>query len=248
LNDNFATSFPNGILVGSGTRYLKFTTAQAVRDFLPSNTAPTVLGQGTILNPSSTGYDNGLASQVLTARLNVAFGKNADFSSTDVSLADLYINTGTFEGMKVSQLIAIANTILGGGNSKYTLTDVNNALIAINSNYVGGEDMNFLRCTGGGTEPGDIDPPAEVLSYKVYPNPVRDNATIEYSLNNNTSVSIKLYNVNGQLVNAIFDGNGEAEQKYIVKINTDGMKSGVYFLKLTTDNNVVTKSVIISQQ
>ena len=247
LNDNFATSFPNGILVGSGTRYLKFTTAQAIRDFLLSNATPRVLNPGTILNPSSSVYDNGLASQVVTTRLNIAFGKNADFSATDVSLADLYINAGIFEGMKVSQLLAIANTILGNGSSKYTMTDVNNALIAINSNYENGTDMNFLRCTGGSSIVNPVSE-TELLTYIVYPNPVRDNAIVEYTLRNDSSVSIKLYNVNGQLINAVFDGNAEAGQKNTVKFNADGMKSGVYFLKLTTNNNVVTKSVIISQQ
>ncbi|MCF6130591.1 T9SS type A sorting domain-containing protein, partial [Flavobacterium sp. AS60] len=248
LNTNFANSFPNGIVVGSGTRYLKFNSAEAIRNFLPADSAPKALSQGTILNPSSSAYNNGLAAQVLTTRLNIAFNKNADFSSNELSLGDLFITSGTFEGMKVSQVLTIANTLLGNGTSTYTMTEVNNALIAINSNYEAGADMDFLRCTGSSAGTDPIKPATELVSYMVYPNPVKDHATIEYTLNNDSSVSIELYNVTGQLVNTIFKGNAEAGQKNSVTFNADGMKSGVYFFKLTTNNNVVTKSVIISQQ
>ncbi|MFN3755283.1 T9SS type A sorting domain-containing protein, partial [Flavobacterium sp.] len=246
LTDNFATSFPNGIVIGSGTRYLKFTSAEAIRNFLPSNSAPRALSQGTILNPSSSVYDNGLAAQVLTTRLNIAFGKNADFASTDVSLEDLFVTSGTFEGIKVSQVLTIANTILGGGNSKYTMTDVSKALIAINGNYEAGADMEFLGCTGNATdEPVGI---KELVSYVVYPNPIRDNATIEFVLNYDSNVSIVLYNVNGQLLNEVFRGNVIAGKKYQVDFNAQGMKSGVYFLKLIGDSSVDTKSIVLGQQ
>jgi len=247
LNVNFSKSFPNGILVGSGSSYLKFTSAEAIRNFISSESGPKVLALGTILNPSGSAYDNGLAAQVLATRLNVAFSRNADFSSNELSLGDLFITSGTFEGMKVSQVLTIANTLLGNGDSIYTMTEINNALIAINSNYVAGADMEFLRCTGKMAEVNPK-PAVDLVNYMVYPNPVKDNATIEYTLNNSSSVSIKLYNITGQLVNTVFDGNVEAGDKNIVKFNADGMKSGVYFFRLTTNNTVATKSVIISQQ
>ncbi|MFN7014447.1 MAG: SprB repeat-containing protein, partial [Bacteroidia bacterium] len=206
LTTNFATSFPNGIVIGSGTRYLKFTSAEAVRNFLPSNSAPRALNQGTVLNPSSSAYDNGLAAQVLTTRLNVAFGKNADFASTDVLLEDLFITSGTFEGMKVSQVLTIANIILGNGNSKYNMTDVYNTLVSINGNYEAGVDMEFLKCTGNSTSEEFVSP-KELVTYKVYPNPIRDNATVEFVLNYDSTVSIVLYNVNGQRLSEVFAGN-----------------------------------------
>ena len=247
LNDNFTKSFPNGILVGSGSSYLKFTSAEAIRNFISSDSGPKVLGKGTILNPSGSTFDNGLAAQVLATRLNIAFGRNADFSSNELSLGDLFITSGTFEGMKVSQVLTIANTLLGNGDSKYTMSEINNALIAINSNYVAGADMEFLRCAGRMAEVNPK-PAVDLVNYMIYPNPINDNASIEYTLNNSSSVSIKLYNITGQLVNTIFDGNAEAGEKYILKFNADGMKSGVYFFRLTTNNTVVTKSIIISQQ
>ncbi len=246
LTSNFAASFPNGIVIGSGTRYLKFTSAEAIRNFLPSNSAPKALNQGTILNPSSSVYDNGLAAQVLTTKLNMAFGKNADFASTDVSLGDLFITSGTFEGMKVSQVLTIANTILGNGTSKYTMTDVNNALVAINSNYEAGTDMEFLKCDETIIN-GESVVMKELVTYKVYPNPIRDNATVEFVLNYDSNVSIVLYNVSGQRLNEVFTGNVIAGKKYLVDFNAQGMKSGVYFLKLIGDANVDTKSVIIGQ-
>jgi hypothetical protein len=245
LNDNFATSFPNGMLIGAGTRYLKFTTAQAVRNFLSSDSGPKVLNQGTLLNPSSSNYNNELAAQVLTTRLNIAFGRNADFSSNEVSLADLYVASGTFEGMKVSEVLTIANTLLGNGDSRYTLTEVNNALIAINGNYEADTDMGFLRCTGNS---GGDGPTRRVETYKVYPNPIKDFATVEFILNYDTNISIELYNINGQLLNEVFTGTVISGRTYSVDFNGQGMKSGVYFLKLIGDSTVDTKSIVIGQQ
>jgi hypothetical protein len=246
LNTNFTTSFPNGIVIGSGTRQVKFTSADAIRNFLPSNSAPKTLNQGILINPSSSVYDNGLAAQVVTTMLNVEFGKNADFASTEVSLGELFITSGTFEGMKVSQVLSIANTILGNGNSRYTATDVNNTLIAINGNYEAGVDMEFLRCTGNAN---NVEPvlATELVSFIVYPNPIRDNANVEFILNYDSNVSIQLYNINGQLLNEVYKGNAFAGRKYQVDFNASGMKSGVYFLKFIGDSNVDTKSIIIGQ-
>ena len=245
LNANFATSFPNGIVVGSGTRNLKFTSADAVRSFLPSNAAPRALNQGTMSNPSNSAYDNELAAQVVTTMLNIAFGKNADFSSTNLSIEDLYITSGEMEGMKVSQVLKVANTMLGGGTTKYSFNDVNEALIAINGNYEEGFDFAYLSCSPPSN--GDVDASlTQLVSYKVYPNPVTDSGVIEYVLNERSSVSIQLYNVTGQLIKTIFEGNAAGDQTHTVKFNIDGMPSGVYFLRLVTNENAATKSVIIS--
>ncbi|WP_188362963.1 T9SS type A sorting domain-containing protein, partial [Flavobacterium orientale] len=245
LNANFATSFPNGLVVGSSTRNLRFTSADAVRSFLPSNAAPRALNQGTISNPSNSAYDNGLAAQLVTAKLNIAFGKNADFASTDLSIEDLYIASGTFEGMKVREVLIVANAILGGGTTKYAINDVYEALIAINGNYEEGFDFAYLSCTG--PSDGDFEAPIpQLVSYKVYPNPVTEDGLIEYSLNERSSVSIQLYNVNGQLIKTIFEGEAAGGQTHTVKFNANEMASGVYFLRLVTNESAATKSVVIS--
>jgi hypothetical protein len=120
-------------------------------------------------------------------------------------------------------------------------------LIAINSNYEAGVDMDFLKCDGSGTNE-DLGSTREIIAYKVYPNPIKDNAVVEFMLNYDSNVSIVLYNVNGQLLNEVFTGDVIAGKKYQVDFNAQGMKSGVYFLKLIGDATVDTKSIVIGQQ
>ena len=67
------------------------------------------------------------------------------------------------------------------------------------------------------------------INLQIYPNP----ATSEISLaipNNESIVSIKIYNQNGQLVKQIFKPNTE-------KINISDLKTGIYFIRTDTDTN-----------
>ena len=67
------------------------------------------------------------------------------------------------------------------------------------------------------------------INLQIYPNP----ATSEISLaipNNESIVSIKIYNQNGQLVKQIFKPNAE-------KINISDLKTNIYFIRTDTDTN-----------
>ncbi len=67
------------------------------------------------------------------------------------------------------------------------------------------------------------------INLQIYPNP----ATSEINLaipNNESIVSIKIYNQNGQLVKQIFKPNAE-------KINISDLKTGIYFIRTDTDTN-----------
>ena len=68
----FAGAFPTGLIIGSGSRFLKLTSAKAVDDFLPSGSTPRALNAGTMTNPGGS-YSNVLAGQVVALTLNVRF-------------------------------------------------------------------------------------------------------------------------------------------------------------------------------
>lgn len=68
----------------------------------------------------------------------------------------------------------------------------------------------------------------------IYPNPVSESATIEYSINNDYYVSLELYNTSGQLISSLVSKN-QSSGKYRVKINTQllNLKSGNYIYRLS---------------
>ncbi|WP_333667244.1 T9SS type A sorting domain-containing protein, partial [Flavobacterium sp.] len=255
LSNNFVAAFPMGLKVGSGSNFLRFSSAAAIHNFLPSGTTPRALNAGTLVNPTSSTYSNVLAGQAVALTLSLGFDNNANFSPSTTALGSLVISSGTFAGMTVSQVLAVANTILGGGASPYTAAQVNDALDRINRNYDNGtSNLGYLACpcevktASKAKQIANADSTSNEFrgSVVVYPNPVKENATIEFDLENDSNVSITIYNMNGQLINTVYSGNALAGEKYIVNLNASGMKTGVYILKLNTDTTVYTKSLIIS--
>ncbi|MBN2708095.1 MAG: endo-1,4-beta-xylanase, partial [Calditrichaceae bacterium] len=77
-----------------------------------------------------------------------------------------------------------------------------------------------------------------------YPNPFNPSTTIEYSIPKNGFISLKVYNLLGQAVRTIYEGNQKAGG-HIVKFNGSGLASGVYLYQLKTDGFVETKKFIL---
>ncbi len=139
LHTNFAKAFPNGITIGQG-KTLRFTSAQAITDFLPAGGKAEALTQSEI-NPK--GLKNNLAAQLLALTISVGFdNKIASFSASSHSLATLKITEGTFKGKTVQFLLQEANKALGGNNTTYSLSSINDALSKCNQNYVDGKSSN----------------------------------------------------------------------------------------------------------
>jgi hypothetical protein len=77
--------------------------------------------------------------------------------------------------------------------------------------------------------------------YQNYPNPCAHNTTISYALPKSGKVSLKIYNIKGQLVRTIVDEY--REKGHYAEIwdgkdeNGKPVSSGIYFYKLETDNS-----------
>ncbi|MEY3398429.1 MAG: hypothetical protein RL220_1023 [Bacteroidota bacterium] len=142
---NFAEAFPNGIVLGCGNNTVTFTTAYAVEVFLPCG-GPSNTISGSYMNPSC--FSNNLVNHLLAATLSVGFDANdPDFGQSSTSLGDMTINNGTFNGWTVSEVLALANQVLGGCSTQYTANQMKNVLAMINENFVDGTgDNGNLDC------------------------------------------------------------------------------------------------------
>ncbi len=145
LHDNFNRAFPSGIYIGGG-KSLRFTHAQAITDFLPSGGKSEAL-QESAVNPSKIG--NNLAAQTLALTLSVGFDNSiSSFGASNGKLGNLKLQKGTFQGWTVNRLLDEANVVLGGGNSAYSPSQINDALSKCNESFVDGKkNTGFL----GGT-------------------------------------------------------------------------------------------------
>ena len=76
----------------------------------------------------------------------------------------------------------------------------------------------------------------------IYPNP----ATSEFIISHNLTSegNIQLYDVSGKKIKEVFNGNFGSSKN--ITVNTDGISSGLYFVKLTSGNQSVTKKLIVN--
>jgi gliding motility-associated-like protein len=144
LHTNFTTAFPSGIEIGCTNKF-RFTSAQAITNFLPAGGTAAGLPSGIQTNPTS---GNVLAGQVLALSISVGFDNAiSNFGSSSILLKDLIVRSGTFAGWTVQQVLTEANNKIGGCASSYSFSQLNEIVTAINENYVdGGTTGNILEC------------------------------------------------------------------------------------------------------
>jgi len=83
---------------------------------------------------------------------------------------------------------------------------------------------------------------SDLTSFKVYPNPTQELFTVELELGARTAGVIQLFSHEGRLLsNKVFDGEGN----FTTKVNVTDYPSGMYLLKINTENGIALKKVSI---
>ena len=76
-----------------------------------------------------------------------------------------------------------------------------------------------------------------------YPNPFNPTTTIRYSLPKASSVRLDIYNILGQHVTTLVNGQQKAGY-YQVHFQTDGLSSGIYLYRLQAGSHVMIKKML----
>ena len=146
LHANFSNAFSNGLVIGcEGGNTLKVTSAQAITNLLPTGGKATTLS-GHLVNP--TGIKNVLVGHLIALSLSVGFDNyDLHFGASEVHLADMIIGKGIFSGTTVGQFLNIANEVMGGCSSVYTIQEILSTTSNINESFVdGSRSTSFLIC------------------------------------------------------------------------------------------------------
>ncbi len=110
---------------------------------------------------------------------------------------------------------------------------------------------DVLTCLGVAHSPATGVRPAGLANSlsQNYPNPFNPQTTIRFTLKDNAPVSLKIYNVSGQLVKTLVSGTRTAGEH---TVRWDGrndagqaVSSGVYFYKLVTKNFSQTRKMVL---
>lgn len=120
-------------------------------------------------------------------------------------------------------------------NNDITETDENNnaGLLAGNINYT-------PNASGIATAP------LAISFVNCYPNPANDNATVNFSLTKNSDVSLKIYDLQGNLVETVSDKTQMTPGEYSLNVETAELSSGIYFMTLSTGDGSVTQRLTVA--
>jgi hypothetical protein len=95
---------------------------------------------------------------------------------------------------------------------------------------------NYVRCVRDGLvsdidEKSDLNLPSGCILSRVYPNPFNSNTTIEYSLPEQSNVTLEIYNILGQKAAILIDEFQNAGD-HTVTWHADDISSGIYFYRI----------------
>jgi hypothetical protein len=130
------------------------------------------------------------------------------------------INTKINNGMIVSQSIGQVNAAVG---------NFKNLKIIIGQGYI--QSFGIAKISS---------PILEVVSMRIYPNPVSGNVNFQFSSDIGTTATLYVFDSRGRLV---FNQQGDPKQN-ILTHDLSQLSEGVYFAKIETSNHTFSTKII----
>jgi hypothetical protein len=165
----------------------------------------------------------------------------------------------------VQGLYDYASSILGGANTTISLTELEKTLYAVNKAFYKGRLFVKFDATCGSDDDDDDDdedcnrsvtgrsaiadeqattPATVALGISAYPNPYRDRVTFRIALAQTAKASLMLYDMNGQLVARLFDGELPAMTTKFIEYTIPVSKRRNLVYVLRSGNTVQTGQLI----
>ena len=86
--------------------------------------------------------------------------------------------------------------------------------------------------------------PSEFKLFQNYPNPFNPSTTFKFSLSKTNRISLKVYNILGQLVDTIVEGHFP-EGAHKVMWNASNLAGGIYFYRLEVEDFIASKKLLL---
>jgi hypothetical protein len=87
--------------------------------------------------------------------------------------------------------------------------------------------------------------PNQFALYNAYPNPFNPSTKIKFNIGQAGNVSLKIYNVMGQLVKTVIDNTYKTSGQFEYSVKMDNLTSGIYFYTLTQGSQSLTKKMVL---
>lgn len=83
-----------------------------------------------------------------------------------------------------------------------------------------------------------------MVLYQNYPNPFNPSTTIEFSLPVRSHVVLRIFNILGEEIEVLVNGELEVGE-HLINWEAKNLPSGIYFYRLITDNFNTTRKMIL---
>ncbi len=103
-------------------------------------------------------------------------------------------------------------------------------------------EQDTTNCSS--TSISELSLPIEYNLHQPFPNPFNPTTTISFTIPNSDMVSVKVYNINGQLVETMVDEYYNVGE-YTINWNGNSQPSGVYLVRMESGEFVQTQKVIL---
>ncbi|MCB9182754.1 MAG: hypothetical protein H6591_02465 [Flavobacteriales bacterium] len=234
---------PNYLTIGCGSRVMRFTTAQAVINALPCYGAAAILPSGTTVNPSSV--NNTFVGHLVSLKISTRMDEiDPSFCASGTMLKDMVVASGTFAGWTVQQLLDLADQVIGGCTSSYSVMTVVSAVANINNGYDGpNENSGYLMCPNSGIAPqtnAGASMGLEALEpVSVFPNPTSGPVTILIpAVDEDKEFTVDLYSLTGAYQSSIRNGRMEAGVEQRIDWDASALARGAYLIRVTVGDQV----------
>ena len=214
--------------------------------------------------------NNNLLSQTITLALNTRLGTT--LNNIPIQSGCLLTSAGAFKidesvasylkcknTATVLGLLSLANAVLGGDLTPGQVTGgckvpsysaITNAVDAINNafdeckNYIGyGTCTTTLRASNTEVATNKV----EISSYlkvKVSPNPYHDNVTFNIESNISGKAILEIFNLTGQKLNTVFEGNLSAGKGQNIQLNIPEQRRSNFIYRLRVGEKTTTGKVL----
>ena len=211
--------------------------------------APTV----TITNFSPPGGVVPIQLSLFTATLIGAHSVKVEWSTaTETNNYGFYVERRTETDATwttVSDLIPGAGTILEEQQYSWTDESVQDDVYRYRLRQVDLDGSNSnsaeIRVVVTGVMVVDEIAPREFSVKQNYPNPFNPSTTIKFSVEKDEHAMVKVYNLMGQEMATLFDGQAEPGRYYKITFNASRLSSGIYLYRVITDSRTEIKRMAL---
>lgn len=177
-----------------------------------------------------------------TVTWNVA---NTNAATVNCATVDILLST---DGGNTFSTVLVSGTP-NDGSQQVTLPNVNSTTARIKVKAVGNiffdiSNTNFTMSTATGIGNNTSAPLTFILSQN-YPNPFNPTTMINFTIPKLSNVTLKVYDLKGQLVALLMNGELKTEGNYSFEFDGSSLASGMYFYKIEAGSFSETRKMIL---